>query len=211
MALQKKRKREWTLGRTHPDEPDKKESKEERAYWKLMEIVPNGPVYTALHRLDAAKAYIETGSFNEASALSTVPATTIRSWARSAVWWKQAVKELREEKNDKLDGKITRVMDKVLTALEERLEHGDSKLNREGELVRIPISFRDLSIAGLAILFDKRALMRGQATSRTEVISQEKRLSTLSEAFAKIAQERTVEGNCTIKGNHEEGRKLNGT
>lgn len=199
MALQKKRKREWTLGRTHPDEPDKKESREERAYWKLMEIVPNGPVYTAFQRIDAAKAYMETGSFKDAAALSTVPYATIVSWSRSAEWWKVALKELREEKNDKLDGKITKVMDKVLTALEERLENGDSKLNKDGELVRVPISFRDLSIAGLAILFDKRALMRGQATSRTEIISQEKRLSTLSEAFAKIAKERTVEGQVLSK------------
>ena len=128
-----------------------------------------------------------------------IPYATMMTW-RNQDWWKPALRELREQESEKLDARLTKVINKSLDAMEDRLENGDERVFANGLVVNQKIGFRDLAVAGLAIGFDKRALGRGDPTSRTEVVSDKDRLDQLQNQFKQIArQEKPV-----LDGEYEE-------
>ena len=90
--------------------------------------------------------------------------------------------------------KLTQIVDKSLEVIQDRLINGDYILNKKtGEIHRRPASLRDASIVANTVV-DKRQLLRGKPTSRTEKISVDARLLKLAEEFAKFAASRTIEG-----------------
>jgi len=91
-----------------------------------------------------------------------------------------------------LDRSLTGLITRVILSMEERLDQGD--YNNQGK--RIPIQM-DKLLKALSVLYDKRALIRGEPTSRVERVSTEQRLRKLSkrfEALPKKTQEFIVEG-----------------
>jgi len=194
MALLKKRKDPNTglVSRTHPDEPDIKSSKEERIYWKILEIIPDTKAYTAYDKLDVLMAFASTGSFHEVAKLvPKVPIATARTW-REMDWWKPALEKVREMMDEEFDGRVTKVLNLSLDAMEERLANGEEVVLKDGSIVRKKIGFKDLSIGGVAVPYDKRALNRGEPTQRIEQTSDASRLEKLKQQFKEIAQTRII-------------------
>lgn len=177
--------------KTHQDEPIRKENQEERDKWKLLEIVPDSGKYTAYERLDVLQAYFAEGSIRKAAAITGVNEKTITWWIRSSKWWKPAMLELRILADDQFDARMTGIIEKSLDAMEDRLEYGDPYVDKEGDVQRKPVSFRDLSVAGVGVAFDKRQLNRGLPTARIEQVSDTARLEKLADQFARIAAPRT--------------------
>lgn len=199
MALQKPRKRRYAP-KNEPDLAEK--DKEARRKWALMEMIPSNDRYSALERYDALVAYATTGSLQEAVKLTKIPYQTLVKWRREADWWKNALIEIRLELDDKLDGRLTRVANTALDHMMDRLENGDAKLDKNGEIVRVPVPFKDLAVAGLGIVLDKRALGRGQPTSRVDHTNENDRIKKLKEMFDNIQQPKIIQGE-TIKDDAE--------
>jgi len=87
----------------------------------------------------------------------------------------------------KLENSLTDGIHLAVDTIKERLENGDFKVNgRTGDIFRVPVNSRDIA-ATLAILYDKRALIRGEATS----IKAENKATLLSlkEGFEQFAQQ----------------------
>ena len=104
---------------------------------------------------------------------------------------------LRKEQNDQLEAGMTRIIEKTLTQLEDRVDHGEAtgKLDADGNPMKLPMRGRDLAVAG-AIIFDKRQLLRSQPTGISPGAGLSEIAAKLVQAFQSVVQrnEKTVEG-----------------
>ena len=165
----------------------------------LLDLIPagrQGSQYSREQIIQAATYYVTTGSATRAAAMSGVHDRTIYDW-RNAEWWEPVCREIRAAKQDELDGALTDLIHKAVSAATERIESGDHRLVKRKteagetcELVRVPVSARDCAIVA-AISADKRQIVRGQATEIIEHSSD--KLTQLREQLRQLSG-RTIEG-----------------
>jgi hypothetical protein len=126
----------------------------------------------------------------------------LKKWALEP-WWNNVVQNVRKEQNEVLDRKMTEVLDSAIDLIKDRIIGGEYLLDRQktretGEPVyhRIPLRAKDATIA-VDTLFDKRQLLRGEATTRTETVSETDKLKKLQENFERLARSKGInsEGN----------------
>lgn len=143
-------------------------------------------------RIEVATLYLSTGSISETAKITGVPYHTIESWKRKD-WWKELVKSIQDEEDQKLDSKTTKIVDKALEALLDRIENGEYVYDQKtGMAKRMPAKLRDLNTAFNTIL-DKRQLLRNKPTKIIEQHSTAAQLQNLAESFAKFVQKKTEE------------------
>ena len=137
-------------------------------------------------RLYAATIFAATLNVSETAELTGVDAKDLRKW-RKEPWFLAILDEVRQENNDRLDQKFNTVMEKALTGMEDRITNGNDQLNQKtGQMIKVPVPLRDLTQAHASIL-EKRQLLRGQPTSRSESGNIGDKLEKLAEEFLKIA------------------------
>lgn len=159
--------------------------------------------YTPADKIAAATAWMVTGNAARAEGYCGVPANTISQW-RKTEWWANLTAQVRKEKSDEADALMTGVIHSALEAINDRIENGDVVINKSGAQERVPVKAKDLaSITG--IVFDKRALGRGDPTSRTEKVSTSDRLKQLKEQFEKFSNAKEITGELVDEGRNEEG------
>ena len=113
---------------------------------------------------------------------------TAKAWRRTD-WWGRIESAARMVASQTADRKLSKVLDKSLSKLTERLDKGDP-YTAQGQVKFKPVAARDLAII-LGVVYDKRALIRGEATTLTgEAKTEEERLQELSEAFKEISKGR---------------------
>lgn len=140
--------------------------------------------YSREQKLAAVQTYMLTGSLTQTALNTGLPDRLIINWKQNAVWWDEALEKARKLKQDTLDATLTNTIHNVTKKLVERLEEGDPYIKKDGDIGFMPIKFKELAV-GMAVLYDKRALIRGEATSiRKE--SQES-LKTLENRFKEFA------------------------
>lgn len=140
-------------------------------------------------RIEALTIFAATGRFIEAERLTGVPQGTIRSWLKEE-WALRMLEEIRAENDQAIDAKFTQVIGTANELLLERLQNGDEKVLRDGTKIKVQVPAKDLAII-TAINIDKRQLLRGKPTSRSESVSETGRLQKLEQMFLKLAN-RTV-------------------
>lgn len=148
-------------------------------------------IYPEEKRIEAVTIYAATGHFGRTSELTKLPESLIRQWRKQS-WFQELLREIRSENNEKLDAKFTEIVDAALDQLSDRITHGDHVVLRDGSLVRRPVTAKDLSLVS-AINIDKRQLLRGEPTSRSEslgTVEQQTvgRLEKLAETFEQLAK-----------------------
>ena len=139
-------------------------------------------------RIEVATIYAVTGSKDRTGALTGVPVSTIGGWIHKT-WFRDLLEAIRAENDYLIDAKTTEIVNKSLEAILDRIDNGDYAILRDGTLVRKPVGAKDLSLV-TAINIDKRQLLRGKPTSRSEQIAPEqinKKLEDLAASFRKIA------------------------
>ena len=123
--------------------------------------------------------------------LTGVPGTAIRTW-RAADWWPELLERIHSEVDNDIVSKFTQLVDKSLETIQDRLINGDYFYNKKtGEIHRRPVSMRDANIVATNMV-DKRQLLRGKATSRSESVSVDARLLKLAEEFARFAAAKEI-------------------
>ena len=138
-------------------------------------------------RVNAAICWLVTGSVEKASEMSEIPPRTIRDWMKQP-WWDDVVDTVKGIKQKELDALWTGLIHKSADALRDRVDNGDSVLDKFGNIKKIPIKGKDLAFI-TAIAVDKRALARGQATSRTEKVSITEKLNEISKHLETLDNE----------------------
>lgn len=139
-------------------------------------------------RIEAITLFAATGNAKKVEELSGVPAPTVSKWVKEP-WAKEILTEIHDENDAEIDAKFTKIVSTALDQVQDRLENGDYVLQRNGETVRKPVGARDLANVTTSIL-DKRQLLRGKPTSRTESANESSRLKRLEEAFTKLGASR---------------------
>jgi transposase-like protein len=148
-----------------------------------------GRNYTAEEKIQVCTYWLVGHSSRDVAAMVDIPSATIRDWMTKP-WWKELIRELRRAKGDELDNDLTRIIHKATRSLEERIENGNFKVNpKTGEMERVPLSATELATAGIGIPFDKRALGRGDPTSKvSHEDNSDKLLERLAEQFVRITK-----------------------
>lgn len=141
----------------------------------------------------AVAHYALTGSLSRVSDITSVPLRTLKNW-RTEQWWQDMLDRVRIEGDEELDAKFTGIIDKAMEQINDRLQNGDFIYDtKKGELVRKPIGTRDAATV-TSLMIDKRQLLRGAPTSRTERVSTNDTLNALAEQFMKFAKASEIKG-----------------
>lgn len=164
--------------------------------------------YSAEDRIACVVAYIVAGgNAEEASRKATmmigqdVKPGTIRQWKARNSWWSEAEDIARKILQQDLDRKYTRLLHLTEKEMVDRVTNGNTVIGKDGELVQLPVPFREL-VTGHGVISDKRAMVRGEPTSRREDMGVDLLLK-LADALHKSGAKQLQEP-VTIDGEFEE-------
>jgi len=124
--------------------------------------------------------YTQTGNVKRSSEESEVNMDTARYWITTK-YGDKIVRILKVEQQRVLDTRLTGLIETVIESIDERLAYGD--YNTRGD--RVPVQL-DKLLKALTTLYDKRALIRGEPTSRVERVTTEDRLKRLGKRFESL-------------------------
>ena len=142
-------------------------------------------------RIEVVALFATVGNARRVSEITGVPEGTIRAW-KTQEWWTEMMHRVRDDEAEEVDCKFTKIVNKALDEISDRLENGDMVYNaRTGETARVKVKAKDAAIVA-AISVDKRELLRGNVTARVEKVDTTNRLSDLAEQFAKFAAARNI-------------------
>lgn len=149
-------------------------------------------IWKEAKKIEVATLYLSLGNYAETSRVSGVPIATIEMWKRQD-WWKELLKKIQEEDDQKLDAKTSKIIDKALEGLLDRIENGEHIYDqRTGRIKRTPAKLRDLNLA-FTTLLDKRQLLRNKPTRIVEQQSSAEQLNDLAKSFADFVKKSTKE------------------
>ena len=137
-------------------------------------------------KLEAMTIWAVTGNIAEVTRLTGIDYSVFKRWQKEP-WFQEALEELRNENDHKFDSAFTDIIDKLIGAINDRVANGDHVVLRNGEIIRKPVSLRDV-IGAMMITIDKRQLLRGKPTSRSESVTVENRLEKLVSHFETLAK-----------------------
>jgi hypothetical protein len=164
--------------------------------------------------MEVATVFAACTNISQTAELTEVPASTIRKW-RHEDWFLDILEQVRQENDDRLDQKFNRIIEASLDQIEDRVVNGNQQLDQKsGQVIQVPVPLRELTQAHASVL-DKRQLLRGKPTSRSETGNVGDKLKTLAEEFLKIAAankrkpvtidvEVVEDGNATSNGEEQE-------
>ena len=100
-----------------------------RGGWKYVKAPPKTKVgeigwWSQQKKDEALAVYTATKSPTLTAQQINVPVATIINWRRQD-WWKERLAEIQSQDYEKLDGKLSNVIDKALDAVMDRLENGE--------------------------------------------------------------------------------------
>lgn len=141
-------------------------------------------LYTKEQKIQAASTYLLCGNVYQTATSCGLTVNTISDWKTRSSWWPQLMEDLRKEKQDQLDAVLTVAIDSLVDKLKVRLDEGDPYVKKDGTVGFLPVKTKDLAVT-MAVLYDKRALVRGEATSIRKDSNES--LKSLEEKFKSIA------------------------
>ena len=144
--------------------------------------------YTAEEKLAAVVAYVMTGTIAGVVRLTGFNRSAISQWKNYSSWWPDAYRNVKKHKQEEVDGMLTSIVHAAGGGIMDRLLNGDEIIDKNGNKVRRMMSGKEMAWV-LGITFDKRALLRGDPTSRSEKVDQGKLISELKDQFALMAKE----------------------
>lgn len=152
----------------------------------------HGNAWPEKKRIEVATAHTMGLSAPMIAAATGVSTETIRHW-RMTDWFKDLVDEIQREDDYQADAKLTKIVNKSLDIIVDRLENGEFMWDgKKKEWVRKPLTL--LSVTKVSdIMYDKRNLLRGKPTviSGKEQVSD--RLLKLAEEFKRFANAKTIQ------------------
>ena len=134
-------------------------------------------------KIECVLTYIATGSEVKTAAATGIPKSTIHIW-RYQPWWKELVQQIQDEENDKLSADLSKIIEKSMATVEDRLVNGDYGFNQKtGEIFRKPVNLRDAHKVAVDMI-DKRSMIQGRAVEQTEKLDTMNQLEFLAKKFA---------------------------
>lgn len=139
-------------------------------------------------KLEVLSTFLATGSTPLAAAICKVPQETIRHWKKQP-WWQERIKDIKNEENLQLDSRLSKILDKSLDAVLDRIENGEAMYDpRTGEIRRVPAKLRDVQKVASDMVDKKQLLTKVQkAKEQDKQQITADHLVQLAKEFAKFA------------------------
>lgn len=137
-------------------------------------------------KIEVVSQFLVLGNMKMVSAMTGVSYDLVREW-KTQPWWKELENEIRQTQNIEMDTKLSKIVDRSLDAVLDRVENGEFFYDQKtGEVKRKPAALRDVARVSVDMI-SKRELLRGNATERKETsqISVGEQLKMLAAEFAK--------------------------
>jgi transposase-like protein len=145
-----------------------------------------GKPWSQQQKIDAVLTYLATGSEVKTAAATGIPKATLHIW-RYQPWWKELVQQLQDERDDEINADISKIIQKSMSTVADRLENGDFGFNQKtGEIFRKPVNLKDAHKVAVDMI-DKRNVLNGKPISITEKIDTNNQLEFLAKKFAEFA------------------------
>lgn len=158
---------------------------------KVLALFPKGEKdengnWTWETKVSFAQRMLIHGNARRACEELEVPMTTYQSWRKSD-WFLELLEELKIQQKLELNNKMSTMVDKALTILEDRLDNGDFILNNKtGEIQRKQIPARDAARIATEILGKKLVMDKMDTDVKIQQDSVSDTLKTLAKEFAKF-------------------------
>lgn len=112
-------------------------------------------------KMTVVQQWLALGNLKLVAANTEVPLATIKGW-RGEPWWKDYEAELRAGRRFEVDKKLSKIIDRALDVIDDRLENGDFIFDQvKGEVVRRPVGIKDASTAATNLL-QRQAVLEQQ-------------------------------------------------
>lgn len=138
-------------------------------------------------KIEAVTTYLALGKFPFVAQVTGIPLETLRTWKKQE-WWSDLESQIRTEENQELDTKLSKIVNKSLDVVVDRLENGEFYMDKTGKVHRVPVKLKDATKV-TSDLLDRRSLIRKeparQLAEKQESVNE--RLLSLAEQFAAIA------------------------
>lgn len=164
--------------------------------------IPAGNIWHNDVRMEAITNYLATGNITLTSQLCGVPRDTLKTWMKSP-WWYEAIEDIHNGENVELSKKSKDIIQKTLTALEDRVQNGNYVMDgKTKKIKRVPVNAKELGDIASKII-DRRQLLNKEPTRYTESTSDKMRmnekLNQLAKAFISFtkaggAEKQIIEG-----------------
>lgn len=160
-------------------------------YSHLVQIIENLKCSTleSTKVADCLINYVSGNSLRASARMAEINEGTAVSW-RQRDWFTEVCHAARSVAGQAADRKLSSILDLALKNTAERLEQGDAFKNGK-EVSFKPVSAKDSALIA-AIMYDKRALIRGENINVDSTTTLEDRLETLHEKFQKVASSSVV-------------------
>ena len=94
-------------------------------------------------RIAAVSQYLVLGNMALVSSTTGIPHQLLRAWKQQP-WWADTEAQIRSTENLQIDSKLTKIVDKSLDAVMDRLENGEFVYNQKtGQVIRKQVNMKD--------------------------------------------------------------------
>ena len=101
--------------------------------------------YSTEQKYDILEKIEIYGNLREVSRQSGVPYNTLLSWKKQE-WYHSMMSDIRAAARAEMTSKMSRIVDKALAAVEDRIENGEKILNNKtGKFITKPVVLRDVA------------------------------------------------------------------
>ena len=142
--------------------------------------------YTWESKIKIVATMLATGNMAHAARTHNVDYATLQDWKKKP-WWPKLVAEVRSAARSDLQTKMSKIVNKALDAVEDRIENGEVILNNKtGELLRKPASLRDVSTVANNMLHQQIQIEKLDKGATVQQETMQDLLKQLHGEFAKF-------------------------
>ena len=148
-------------------------------------------------KMEAVTSWLLLGNLAMTSRLLSIPEITLRVW-KTTEWWKNLAEEIKTQENIQMSGRLKKIVDASLTAVEDRLVNGDWMYdNKTGHMVRKQVAMKDAHKVSTDLM-DRQLALEKATKPVTQEEQNDDKLLKLAEKFAafvtdKIEHKETLE------------------
>lgn len=140
-------------------------------------------------KMEAVQSYLLLGNLALTSRLLSIPEITLRVW-KTTEWWKGLVEDVKLQENMQMSGRLKKIVDASLTAVEDRLVNGDWIYDQKtGHMVRKQVGIKDAHKVATDLM-DRQKIIEKTTNPVTQEEQNDDKLLQLAEKFASFVKDK---------------------
>ena len=144
-------------------------------------------------RIEVVTKWLALGNMRLVSELCGVSYQLCRMW-KMEPWWQELVDEIKISRSAQLDSKLSKIVDKSLDIISDRLENGDVIFNNKtGQVMRKEVSIKDANKVATDLMQRQVIIQKEEQslTSQQQTVAIGDQLKLLAMEFAKFNRKNT--------------------